>query len=79
MAARLAEPRNANAHADCKRAGIAADRIDAADDLVAGHDGELRIRQFAVDDMKVGAADPASGDPHPDLPAGRLGIGPLHR
>ncbi len=35
------------------------DRHHAADDLVTGHDRQLRVRQLAVDDVQVGAADAA--------------------
>ena len=34
---------------------------DAADDLVAGDDGE-RTMELAVEDVEIGAADPAGGD-----------------
>ena len=77
MAASSAEPGNADAHAVREPSDAAADGVDPADDFVAGHDGEFWIRQFAVDDMEVGAANPAGGDPNPHLAIGRLGIGPL--
>ena len=35
---------------------------DAADDLVPRNERQLRLGQLAVDDVKVGAADPACLD-----------------
>ena len=57
-----------------------ADRVDAADDLVARHDRKLGVRQLAVDDMQVGAADAAGLDLNADLPRPGRWVGPLlHR
>jgi hypothetical protein len=39
---------------------------------VAGHERELRVRQLAVDDVEVGAADAARRHPQQDLPRLRL-------
>ena len=68
MPAGLAEPGHADARPGREIDAIA-DRLDAADDLVAGNDRQLRIRQFAVDHVQVGAADAAGLDPHADLAA----------
>ena len=79
VAAGMAEPGHADARAELQTDAVAG-RLDPADDLVAGDDRQLRVRQFAVDDMQIGAADAAGLDPHADLPRARLGFGPLlHR
>ena len=51
--------------------------LRAADDLVTDDERELRLRQLAVDDVEVGAADRARGDPQPNLARLRLGDGQL--
>ena len=76
MAAGVAEPRHADARAE-RRVDAVADRLDPADDLVAGNDRQLRIGQFAVDDVQIGAADAAGLDAHADLAGARLGLGPF--
>src|SRR5262249_17875050 len=60
-AAGVAEPRHANALADGKSQYVRPERGDAADDLVAGNDRQLWMRQFAVHHMQVGATDAARG------------------
>ena len=44
---------------------------DAADDFVPRHDGELCRRQLAVDDMQIGAANPACFDFDQDFAGSR--------
>ncbi len=44
-----------------------------ADDLVPRNDRELGLCQVAVDDVQVGAAHAAGGDPDQDLPGPRHG------
>src|SRR2546428_5219277 len=56
---RPAEPRDSDTIANFKTAGPAR-TFDAADDLVAGDQGQLGIGQFAVDDVEVGAANGAA-------------------
>lgn len=56
--ARSPQPADANALAYRKR-GAFAHRLDLADDLVAGYPGKGRLRQFAVEEMEVGAAHAA--------------------
>ena len=51
-----AEPRNADALADFETRNAPAQRRHPADDLVAGHDGQLGMRQFAIDHMQIGPA-----------------------
>ncbi len=47
-------------------------RGDAADDLVAEDEGELGMRQLAVENVQVGATHPAGGDLDQDLTGPRL-------
>ena len=52
--------------------GIRADRIHPACDLVAERDRERDACLRAINDVQVRVANPAAGDPNPDLGAGRL-------
>ena len=52
-------------------------RVDAADDLVAGNDRQHRVGQVAVHHMQVGAADTAGRHPDTDLAGAGLPIGQL--
>jgi len=61
-AAGPAEPGHADAFAYGECDNIRADCGDPADDFMAWDDGQLRPWQLAVDDMQVGAADPARGN-----------------
>ena len=76
MAAGVAEPGRADPRANSER-HAGADRLDPADDLVPRHDRQLGVRQLAVDDMQIGAADAAGLDPQSDFARPRLGLGPL--
>src|SRR5439155_20998249 len=71
-ATRAAQPRDADtlARREASRPGPAA--LDLAHDLVAGDDRRSHERQVALDDVEVGAADTACGDPHADLAGARL-------
>jgi hypothetical protein len=51
--------------------------IDHADDLVSGNDRKPRKRQFAFDDVKVGAADGATANAETDFPASRFRSGQI--
>ena len=53
------------------------DRVDPADDFVAGDDRNLRVGQLAVDDMQVGAANAASGHFDPNFVRPRLSVGEI--
>ncbi len=64
LAARPAEPGNTEAPSV----------LGLADDLVAGDERQLRLRQLAVHDEQVGAADAARADAEQQLP--RRGFGP---
>ena len=63
-----AQPGHADALADGKAAhALHPMRRHAADDLVARHDRQFRVFQFAVDHMQIGAADPAGRDRDQDF------------
>ncbi len=62
MAAGAPEPGDADAAAGREARHAGAHGRDATHDLVAGDDRELRLRQFAVDDVKIGSAHPAGLD-----------------
>src|SRR5262249_56157263 len=57
-----AEPRHADALADRQARYAGTRRRNASDDLVAGNERQLRMRQLAVDHVKIGAADTAGVD-----------------
>src|SRR6185437_15596043 len=56
------EPWNAHAITDGEVAYVAPRLHDSADDLVPGNERELRVAQFAVDDVEVGTTDAARFD-----------------
>src|SRR5262249_5234856 len=66
-AAGVAEPGDADAIPWPMRGHVAADEIDAADNLMAGDDRITDVGQFAVNHMQVRTADAAGTDLHPDL------------
>ena len=76
-AARPPEPRHADPVADRRAFGALAERVDHADDLMPEDEGQDRFGEVAVDDMEVGAADPADMDAEPHLARARLGVGQL--
>jgi len=67
MPAGMAEPGNADSLSKQETDHVGTDRIDAPDDFMAGNDGKLRLREFAVDDMKISAANAASFDLEPQF------------
>src|SRR3982074_2211310 len=69
-----AEPGNANAIANRKFFDVAAELCDATDNLVPEDQRQFRIRQFAIDDMQIGAANRAGGNAHKQLASRRLGL-----
>jgi hypothetical protein len=69
-AAGVAEPGDADTLADREAGDPLPHRGDPPDDLVAGHDRKLRVRQLAVDNMQIGTADAAGHDLDQDF-AGR--------
>jgi len=76
--ARPREPWHANAIAAGEPVDAGAGLGHRADDLVAGNDRGACVRQLAVDDMEVGAADAARVDLHQDLPRSRGRIAQFH-
>jgi hypothetical protein len=66
-AARPSEPRHADARAERELLGARAARRDRADDLVAEHERQLRMRELAVIDVQIGAADAAGVNGDQDL------------
>ena len=74
-AAGVAEPRNADTLAHVQALDAGADCIDPAYDLVAWDNRHYRVRQLAIDNMQVGAADAAGGDLDPYLARSGLPIG----
>jgi hypothetical protein len=82
-----AKPRDSHAIADCEGgSGLCAatvrtlrslphsfaDFFDSSDNLVPENQWQLRIGQFAVDHVEVGAANRAAADPHEQLSLARL-------
>ncbi len=78
-AARPADPRHADALAGRETIDAGADRGDDADDLMAEHEGQLGMGQFAVEDVQVGATDAARTNLQEHLPVARLRHGQLGR
>ena len=77
--ARPGEPRNPYAIPGCMRGDVPADRLDAADDLMAWHDGDRHIWQFAIDDVEIRSTDSAREDPHEYFRRSRRWLGNLDR
>jgi hypothetical protein len=65
------EPGHADVRAERKTADAGTDRSHPADNLVARHDRQLRIRQFAVDQVQIGAANAAGRNLNQDLALAR--------
>ena len=63
----MSEPRHPDALAESETGNACADLRHPADDLVPGHERELRVGQLAVDHMEIGAANPAGRDRDQDL------------
>jgi hypothetical protein len=55
----VSEPRDSNPFADPVRLDFAPDEVDTANDFVAWDDRVFDARQFRINDVKVGSADPA--------------------
>ena len=69
----MAQPRHADAIADGEFRDARPKRRHMADDLMAEHERELGLRQLAVEDVQIGAADAAGRDLDEDLAGPRLG------
>ena len=72
----MAEPGDADARAGLEAHAIAG-RLDAADNLMSRHDGQLRVGQLAIDHVQIGATDAAGFDPNANLARSRRWVGPL--
>ena len=75
MPAGVREPGNADPLADREAFDAGAEPLDEADDLVAGNDRQPLVRQLAVDDVQIGAADAAGLDADQQLRRPRRGLG----
>jgi hypothetical protein len=60
-AAGMPEPRDAHAFSHVHSLDASPDRVDPADNFMARNDGHRRVRQLAVDDVQIRAADAARG------------------
>jgi hypothetical protein len=66
-----AEPRHTDPVADGKPGRAGAERVHPAHDLVARRGGRTVRRQVTLGEVQVGAAHPATADPHSDLARAR--------
>jgi hypothetical protein len=62
FSARPSEPRDADAIAGCEGSDTGPHVDDSPDDLVAGHDRQLRVGKLTVDEVEIGAANRARAD-----------------
>jgi hypothetical protein len=74
-AAGPSQPGDADPRTGCRGGHICAHTLHDPDDLVAGHQGEVRGGQLPVGHVEIGTADPACADPHEDLSGVGLGDG----
>ena len=72
-----AQPRDTDPHPNADALNLRAHGFDAADDLVAKHERQLGMAQLPIDDVQIGAADPAGHDLEQHLTWPRLGHGQL--
>jgi hypothetical protein len=61
-AAGMSEPGNTDPVAEAVCRHIVADEVDATDNLMPGNDRVFDVWKLGIDDVKVGAADPARTD-----------------
>ena len=64
---RPAQPRNANSVTGGKSLDVLAYLFDASNDLMPGDERQFRIRQLAIDNVKVGAANGTSSNTNEQL------------
>src|SRR5438874_13811885 len=62
-----AKPRDSHAISDCEVRSFFADFFDSSDNLVTENQWQFRIGQFAIDNVKVSAANRARAHPHKQL------------
>jgi len=77
VAAGLPEPGNPDPLTDAPAVHAGPGAQHSADNLVPGNDRQPRLRQFAVDDVQVGATHGASLHVHQELARGGLRVGAL--
>ena len=77
FAAGPAEPRDADTLARAEAFDAVAELLDAADDFVAGHERQFRMRKFAIHDVQIGAANGARSDAYQHLSRAGLWHGQL--
>ncbi len=78
----VAEPGHADARAGREAHDAGAERVDTTDDAAPRDHGQQRVREDAVDDVKVRGADAAGADLDPHLPGTRAALrelAPLER
>jgi hypothetical protein len=73
----VAKPWNAHTLPHAEPFDTGPNRIDSADDLMARDNRQLWVRQLAIDDMQIRAADAAGGHLHSNLARPRLPIGEI--
>ena len=73
----MAEPGDAHTLPQAEPFNGGPDRIDPADDLMAGDDRHPWVGQLAIDDMQIRAADAAGGHLHSNLARPGLPIGEI--
>ena len=71
----MPEPGNADPIANGEMADTGPDRFDAADDLMARYNRQVRLSQIAVDHVQVGSTNATGCDLYEDLARTRHGIG----
>ena len=74
MAAGMAEPRYPHTLAKLQVFDAVSQIIDTSHDFVPGSYRIRDVRQFAIQDMQVGAADPAGSNTNADFPGARTKI-----
>jgi hypothetical protein len=76
---RPAKPRHTDHVALGKGVDSRSKSVDGADDLMSEDERELRLRELAVDDVQIGAADGARLHANPKLAGCRFGARKLGR
>jgi len=73
-AAGMAKPRNTDSLANTESLNTRSKRVDPANNFMARDDRNLRVWQFAIDDVQIGAANATNGHLHADLSVSWLPI-----
>jgi hypothetical protein len=77
LTARLAEPGNAHARADCNCLNPTTRRVNYPDNFMPGNQGKFGVGEFAIDDVQIGATNRTSFHVYSDLTLRGQGIGSL--